>query len=466
MRYIFLIIFLFVTALGFSQPWKEHGPLKTSSDGHFIEHKDGTPFLWLGSTEWALHQNLSKEDVEFYLDNTKSAGFSVIQLFTASGWALGKEKKNFYGDAPYINDDATHLNPAYWNHLSWVIDQCAKRGFYVLLVYGPPVRKDESLPFIKTKEEAYKYGQSVGHILKDKPNIIWCSGIDMAPDDTVKLGPMEFEGWNAIAEGVADGVNNENKFDGKADYSTTYMTYHPAGGWTSSAWFHNAEWCDFNSSQVGYRGWNNCEDVLVTAVKYDYALNPSKPTVNLEPWYEGCKWIKPAVDAWLVRVQAYQTIFAGAGGFSYGNSCIYSFDSTTEDCDHSWKYALSDTGRLQMKNVMRLLKIFPFEKRIPNQGILSSTFYNCHITNELESHIAAVRASDGSYAMVYSPEGAWFSVDLKNIDGSKAQAKWYNPRTGAFTDIGIFSTRSIEKFTPPGEMKRGNDWILLLKKIK
>ncbi len=34
------------------------------SDGRRLQHADGTPFFWLGDTAWALHQNLSREDVD------------------------------------------------------------------------------------------------------------------------------------------------------------------------------------------------------------------------------------------------------------------------------------------------------------------------------------------------------------------------------------------------------------------
>lgn len=126
---------------------------------------------------------------------------------------------------------------------------------------------------------------------------------------------------------------------------------------------------------------------------------------------------------------------------------------------------MSDSGRMQMKYVKSLLKIFPFEKRIPVQSLITSSYYSCHITNELQSHIAAICASDGSYAMVYSPQGAWFNVDLKNIRSAEAQAKWFDPRTGKITNIGKFSTGGIRKFVPPNEIHRGNDWVLLLKRI-
>jgi hypothetical protein len=75
-------------------PWRAHGPLRPSANGHHFAHADGTPFFWLGSTAWPLHQNLSKEDVALYLDDARAKRFNVIQLFSANSWAMA-EGKNY-----------------------------------------------------------------------------------------------------------------------------------------------------------------------------------------------------------------------------------------------------------------------------------------------------------------------------------------------------------------------------------
>jgi hypothetical protein len=56
--------------------------------------------------------------------------------------------------------------------------------------------------------------------------------------------------FRKMAEGVADGVNGVNNNDGNADYSTTLMSYHPPK-WShsSSYWFPNDAFMDFNSTQ-------------------------------------------------------------------------------------------------------------------------------------------------------------------------------------------------------------------------
>ena len=55
------------------------------------------------------------------------------------------------------------------------------------------------------------------------------------------------------------------------------ITYHPTGRQSSSFWFHDSDWLDFNIIQSGRffrpRGFNPSAD--------DYAKNPVKPTLNL-----------------------------------------------------------------------------------------------------------------------------------------------------------------------------------------
>lgn len=63
-------------------PWLQHGALHVSADKHSLVHADGTPFFWLGETSWALHQNFGQQDIIKYLDDTKAAGYNLIQLMT------------------------------------------------------------------------------------------------------------------------------------------------------------------------------------------------------------------------------------------------------------------------------------------------------------------------------------------------------------------------------------------------
>jgi len=63
--------FAMLSAAAEPLPWKAHGRLGVSANGRFLQHRDGTPFLWLGDTAWALFYKLNREEVRAYLDDRK-----------------------------------------------------------------------------------------------------------------------------------------------------------------------------------------------------------------------------------------------------------------------------------------------------------------------------------------------------------------------------------------------------------
>jgi hypothetical protein len=54
--------------------------LKVSTNGHLLEYSDGSPFFWMGDTEWELFHRLDKKETDFYLETRAKQGFNVIQV--------------------------------------------------------------------------------------------------------------------------------------------------------------------------------------------------------------------------------------------------------------------------------------------------------------------------------------------------------------------------------------------------
>ena len=46
-----------------------HGDLQVSPNGRYLQHTDGTPFLYLGDTAWELLYRLDEPQVERYMEN-------------------------------------------------------------------------------------------------------------------------------------------------------------------------------------------------------------------------------------------------------------------------------------------------------------------------------------------------------------------------------------------------------------
>jgi len=98
--------------------------------------------------------------------------------------------------------------------------------------------------------------------------------------------------------------------------------------------------------------------------------------------------------------------------------------------------------------------------RIPDQWLLVNDPMGT------SDRIQACRASDGSYAFIYTATGAKLVIRMvdriyEKLSGNAIKAYWYDPRLGTSTYIGEFPKTESREFTPPSS-GRGNDWVLVL----
>ena len=65
-----------------TNPLYLHGPLRVSSNHRYLEHRDGTPFFWLGDTWWMglCHRLHWPADVQRLAADRTEKGFTVIQM--------------------------------------------------------------------------------------------------------------------------------------------------------------------------------------------------------------------------------------------------------------------------------------------------------------------------------------------------------------------------------------------------
>jgi hypothetical protein len=129
------------------------------------------------------------------------------------------------------------------------------------------------------------------------------------------------------------------------------MTFHPGGGQTSSTWFHQADWLDFNMLQSGH----SAQSTNYVPVERDYALAPPKPTLDGEPAYEYPPDAMPAkrpVGALQVRRNAYWAIFAGAFGHTYGTHPIWQMYDEGRGAAVGCRDALAPGSRSSRRNAV------------------------------------------------------------------------------------------------------------------
>ncbi len=434
---ITLLTFLVTIFNAYSQkPW-DNGDLKVSSDGHRLEHSNGTDFFWMGDTAWEMATRLDQNETETYLENRSERKFTVVQVMAIS--SKGFHIENVNGDQAFINGDIDSPNEAYWKNIDYIINKAEEKGLYVAFapIWGythiNQVRRLDT-------QSAETYGEFVGSRYRNNPNIIWLMGGDLP-------GNMGIEIWNTLANSIKSVDTNH------------LMTFHPKALFSSSRWFHDESWLDFNMMQSGHA---DKDPDTYTIITNDYNLHPNKPTIDGESRYEnirrglhnGNDYIQP----FEVRETAYWSLFAGAFGHTYGHSSIWEFtDGTTYGAYLPWKDALNAEGGSQMQYISELMQSRPLASRVPDQSLISGN------AGSSANHIQATRG-DG-YAFFYIPSGNTVTINMGKISGSTVRAWWYNPRTGNASEIDTYSNNGSQSFNPPGSQERGNDWVLVLDNV-
>jgi len=456
---IIFITFLFIANViqGQNTPI---GKLKISGNNRFLTTENGDPFFWLGDTGWLLFVKTNREEAEKYLEDRRRKGFNVIQVMVVHNV---KAAVNVYGDSALIGknvampkvtqgnsfSDSTQYD--FWDHMDYIIDIAAKKGIYMALVpvWGTNVKNGWV-----SREQAKAYATFLAKRYKDKKNIIWLNGGDTKGSDST-------ETWRIIGNTLRTIDPNH------------LITFHPFGRHTSSLWFHNEPWLDFNMFQSGHRDY--LQDTAKGELHYgpdnwkfinhDFALKPVKPTLDGEPSYEKIPHgLHDTLQTYWtendVRRSAYWSVFAGGCGFTYGDNAVMQFYKPTDKksaygAKNYWYEAINDPGAAQMFYLKSLIISGSYFERIADQSLIADQGirYNYQV---------ATRGKD--YAFIYTYNARTIKVNMGKIEGVEVKASWYNPRNGSLIHIGDFENKGTTEFNPPGEKQEGNDWVLILDK--
>jgi len=423
--------------------------LGISTDRRSIVKDDGSPFFWLGDTAWDLFVRLDREDAETYLRNRSEKGFTVIQAVAVMGYHIPFNTANVYGQRPFTDSDPEQVDlrgrDNYWTHVDHVVDAAARHGLYVGLLptWGSFVcERDPSF----TRETLTTYVSWIANRYKDRPNIIWVNGGD---------ADLKFHDWADVpiwnAAGAAIRGSDPNHL----------ITYHPRGGSSSSAQFHNQAWLDLNTYQSGHGSRYQRGDQMAAC---DWALSPIKPTLDSESCYEQhpINWTfeNGNIDDHDVRRAAYGALMAGACGHTYGHVNLWVFNRPEEDVPEltsvemphhvHWKQAMDRPGAWQLQYAKKLFLSRPFLTRRPAQSVLLDT-----------SHGQRALQGDG-FLFAYSPLGHALEVDLAELPWSDHAFWWFDPRTGSAYGISVEVEDGRASISPPGTPYRGNDWVLVI----
>ncbi len=421
--------------------------LRVSESRRYLQRGDGTPFFYLGDTAWELFHRLNREEADRYLADRARKGFTVIQAVVLSELD-GIASPNAYGDLPLVDKDPARPNEAYFRHVDYIVDKAQELGLFIgMLPSWGSYWKEDSGKGILNATNAGIYGRFLGGRYRNKP-IIWILGGDNNPTN---------EGERRVVESLAGGLK-------EGDGGNHLITFHPRGPGLSSDFFHKAGWLDFNMYQSSHGARDHDNGLFA---EHDYTLAPAKPTLDGEPRYEcipvgfyfaNVNRFDRFNDA-DVRQAAYWSLLAGACGHTYGNGNIWQMWApgrpSVLSADIPWDEALDHPGAFQMGFVRRLFESRPYQKLEPHGGMIQDG------PRTGGAKIRAARASDGSFAFIYSPRGERFTVDQSVIKGERLKEIWYDPRYGVAYHAHTGNSKGVQTYTPPSSGP-GCDWILIL----
>ncbi len=428
------------------KPW-ENGKLKVADNKRYFSNGD-TPFFWLGDTAWLIFTNITEEEAYLYLKNRADKGFNVIQavLIYATEELQDVNKMNVKA-FNYREED-------YWLHCDRVIRMAEELGMYVALLpaWGSLAKKG-----VLNEDNAIRYTDFLCSRYRDYPNIIWLLG-----------GDIRGEGYENLYTLMGE--------EFKRQMPNTLIGFHPFGRTTSTDWFADAEWLDFNMFQSGHRRydqykigkWDDSKNKdgffgpdNWKYVKRDYERS-EKPVLDGEPSYE---WIlqglhdvtQPYWTAKDARRYAYWSVFQGACGHTYGDNSVMQFydgvsKGVTYGARDKWQDALHHDGSEQMGFLKKLMESVDFYNGKERCDLLLSP------QGEKYERVSVFGGS--KFVMAYTFSATEYDLDLSDYAGYDMY--FFRPSAGSYGYAGVVDDKT-RHIVVPKVYGDDTDWVLVIK---
>src|SRR5580765_2588393 len=361
------------------------GPIRVSENGRYFIDGEGKPFYFLADTQWELFRRYSLDDAKLILENRKAKGFTVVMVML-TGVGPGTEP-NLAGERPWLNNDPTSPNPAYFVHVDAVLKLARENNLQLLIgiyhqTYGARM----------TLNNARQWAAWVASRYRDVPNILWT------------LYPKANDSSRALVARLAEGIQ-------EGDRGKHLVSMHPDPSPASSSFMHAEPWLSFNSIQV----WKDLHLIYPMTLE-DYGKSPTKPATMLEGVYEKGEEYGYPITPLLVRQEAYYTCLAG-GFHGYGHNDSWRVKP-------AWRAALDDPGARQMTILKTVFTALPeWWRMIPDQ-----TVFNRGGNIQGDALNLGARSTTDRWLVCYLAGEPSVSINMSKITAGEAtSATWINP---------------------------------------
>ena len=409
-------------------------PLQVQSGKRYLVDAVGQPFFINGDSPWLLISELNRSEIDQYLEDRSLKGINTLMVELIESYFSTGAPKNAYGDGPFLTPgDFATPNEAYFAHAEYAIAKAAEKGMVVLLTpayMGYNGAEEGWYQDMKangaTKLQAY--GRYLATRFRNLDNIVWVHGGDYNPPDLSLL--------NAIPNGIRE-------------IDTKWLhTFHGNRGTSALGFVGSAPWLSLNDIYT--------TSSVVPSATTEYNRS-AMPFFLIESYYEGSAKGFTGVAENIIRRQAYHAVLAGATGHLVGHHAIWTFSP-------SWTSVLGSPGATAAWHLGQLFRAQAWWKLVPDQpATLLTGGAGSNPTQALAS-----RASDGSFALLYTPTIRDLTINLSRIAGPRVRARWYDPTNGSYSTVAgsPFNASGSVTLRPTGNNVRGHgDWVLVLEAV-
>ena len=421
----------------------KHGAVRVASSGPFLEHRDGTPFFWLGDTVWNGPILASDADWDLYLKDRVAKKFSVVQYNALAPWRTAP--KDEVGQVAFTGRKDVRINPKYFQRLDRRIDAVNSAGLLAahVLIWSlsradPGNYLPEADVIRLVKYQIARYGAH---------HVVWI----LAGDNPYR-GKL-VERWKRIGRAVFGGGPHAP------------VTTHPTGtNWPWEEW-RDEKWLDVLGYQSGHGDDGKALAWIHSGpVKKNWSHHGNRPIINLEPPYEDhiAYQSRRPHSAHNVRRAVYWSLLcAPTAGVTYGGHGMWSWQTVEgppRDHERSgvarvWNVAKDLPGAFDIQRMAELFNSLRWWTLRPADDLLASQPGR----EDPSRFVAAALSTEGTLAILYLPVGGEITLVKSPTDLRLDSASWFDPRTGRVQKA---EPRGGRRFTAPDS----NDWVLVLKR--
>ena len=443
-------------------PIYKHGFVRTQPDIRYFMYADGTPFFYLGDTNWNMPQqpidssNHPEIDsmFKYLLDRRVEQGFTVYQsqpIGTDSSWGAG-------GIVEHNVEDFRDMDRRF--------RYIAEKGFVHANSQLVWAKMPTWMPWFNDKKLLDKVCRHWVARYAAYP-VMWTTAQESDPDHYGHFA--DYNPWLFVAERI----NYHDPYNHPLTAHQENMTFQsvPVPVFTSPIYrsafeklpphsWHAVQWHTETHREQRYE-----------ELKHLWYRGGGKPVVNFEGRYENL-W----TNNFGARVQGWTAFLNGMFGHGYGSIDIwlynstYDVDTTTvvdggtivttpEDKDVKWYVSINFPTRIELGHHMRgFFESFEWWKLVPcfDEGIYftpasDSSFYAVStIGTELYTAYFYNRNADA---------GTFHALEQNRT----YTAQWFSPRTGEYTliDSNISGTGERVSWTIP-DKPDDLDWVVLM----